>query len=277
MGILIKFLYSLYFDDFNKLLKVNEDISGKVIVKPLKDKKLEHQGIRIELIGHIEVIQDKSQSSDFVSITRELEAPGTLHDDKTYEFVFSKVEKPYESYNGLKVNLRYFVRVSINRGYASKIVKEEEFAVNNVEEEPDTQSLIKMEVGIEDCLHIEFEYNKGKYHLKDCVLGKVYFLLVKIKIKFMELQLLRRESIGAGSATQTDSETIAKFEVMDGAPVRGECIPIRLFLKAYDLTPTYKNVNNKFSVKYFLNLVLVDDEDRRYFKQQEITLWRKKL
>lgn len=61
-----------------------------------------------------------------------------------------------------------------------------------------------------------------------------------------------------------------------GAPVRGESIPIRLFLGGFDnLTPTFKNVNNKFSVKYFLNLVLVDEEDRRYFKQQEITLWRR--
>ena len=45
----------------------------------------------------------------------------------------------------------------------------------------------------------------------------------------------------------------------------------------FDLTPTYRNVNNKFSVKYYLNLVLVDEEDRRYFKQQEITLWRKEI
>ena len=35
-----------------------------------------------------------------------------------------------------------------------------------------------MEVGIEDCLHIEFEYNKGRYHLRDTVVGKIYFLLV---------------------------------------------------------------------------------------------------
>jgi vacuolar protein sorting-associated protein 26 len=28
-------------------------------------------------------------------------------------------------------------------------------------------------------------------------------------------------------------------------------------------------------VRYFLNLVLVDEEDRRYFKQQEIQIWRK--
>lgn len=54
----------------------------------------------------------------------------------------------------------------------------------------------------------------------------------------------------------------------------GESIPIRLFLSPYELTPTYRNINNKFSVKYFLNLVLVDEEDRRYFKQQEITVYR---
>jgi len=53
-----------------------------------------------------------------------------------------------------------------------------------------------MEVGIEECLHIEFEYNKGKYHLKDCVIGKVYFFLVRIKIKYMELCVIRRETIG---------------------------------------------------------------------------------
>jgi len=62
---------------------------------------------------------------------------------------------------------------------------------------------------------------------------------------------------------------------MDGAPVRGEAIPVRLFLGGFDLTPTYKDVCNKFSVSYILNLVLVDEDDRRYFKQREIVIWRK--
>jgi vacuolar protein sorting-associated protein 26 len=37
---------------------------------------------------------------------------------------------------------------------------------------------LQMEVGIEDCLHIEFEYDRARYHLKDMVNGKIYFLLV---------------------------------------------------------------------------------------------------
>lgn len=50
----------------------------------------------------------------------------------------------------------------------------------------------------------------------------------------------------------------------------GESIPIRVFLAGYDLTPTMRDINKKFSVRYFLNLVLMDTEDRRYFKQQVI-------
>lgn len=132
-----------------------------------------------------------------------------------------------------------------------------------------------MEVGIEDCLHIEFEYNKSKYHLKDVIVGKIYFLLVRIKIKHMEISIIKRETTGSGPNTFTENETVAKYEIMDGAPVRGESIPIRVFLAGYDLTPTMRDINNKFSVRYYLNLVLMDTEDRRYFKQQEVTLWRK--
>ncbi len=121
---------------------------------------------------------------------------------------------------------------------------------------------------------------------QDVVIGKIYFLLVRIKLKHMEVEIRRRETTGApaqlssaqlsmctsqpyekqalrlllqgapparchlsvctcqrlssctvccavlchagaGSAAHNESETIAKYEIMDGAPVRGEAIPIR--------------------------------------------------
>jgi len=52
----------------------------------------------------------------------------------------------------------------------------------------------------------------------------------------------------------------------DGCPHKGEVIPIRLYLSGVDLTPSHKNVSGKFTVKHFINLVLVDEEERRYFK-----------
>jgi len=104
------------------------------------------------------------------------------------------------------------------------------------------------------------------------IVGKIYFLLVRLKIKHMELSIIRRETTGAPPNQYNESETITKFEIMDGAPVRGETIPIRLFLGGFDLTPTFKDVNKKFSTRYYLSLVLVDNDGRRYFKQSEITL-----
>jgi len=170
---------------------------------------------------------------------------------------------------------RYYLRFTVIRGLSANITKEQDLWVINHISTPEVNSSIKMEVGIEECLHIEFEYGRSKYHLKDVILGKVYFLLVRIKIKYMEIALVKRESTGTAPNAYVETETLAKYEIMDGAPVRGESIPVRMFLGAFDLTPTYKNICNKFSVKYLLNLVLVDEEDRRYFKQTDINLWRK--
>jgi vacuolar protein sorting-associated protein 26 len=253
----------------------NETVKGVAKVTPKEGKKLEHQGIKLEFIGQIEMFYERGNNHEFTSIVKELAPLGELTTPKEFEFEFANVEKQYESYNGINVRLRYFLRLTVTRGLASNVTTEKEIWVHNYQVMPEVNNSIKMEVGIEDCLHIEFEYNRSKYHLKDVIIGKIYFLLVRIKIKHMELAVIKRESTGSGPNLYNESETVTKFEIMDGAPVRGESIPIRLFLTPFDLTPTYRNIHNKFSLKYYLNLVLVDEEDRRYFKQQEIALWRK--
>ncbi|KAL3658230.1 hypothetical protein V7S43_016858 [Phytophthora oleae] len=261
------------------LFRDEEDIRGVLTVKVDSGKRLEHTGLKLELLGLIEVPVDRSAGDEFTSSVRELQASGeALEGEQTFNFDFAKVDKPHESYYGKSVKLRYVLRATLARGnYASSLVEEQDLWVQRVCPPPPVDRSIKMEVGIEDCLHIEFEYDKSRYHLKDVVIGKIFFLLVRIKIKHMELAILRRESVGASTQRHSESEIITKFEVMDGAPVKGESVPVRLYLAPYALTPTYRNVQSRFSVKYFLNLVLVDEEDRRYFKQQEITLWRKNI
>jgi vacuolar protein sorting-associated protein 26 len=255
----------------------DDPVTGSITVSVPKGK-VDHIGAKVELIGAIEMYYDRSNDHEFTCSVLELEPPGSFaQGEKNYPFEFPKVDKQYESYNGINVRLRYYLRVTISRNYASNIVKETDLWVQNLGSAPEINNSIKMEVGIEDCLHIEFEYNKAKYHLKDIVIGKIFFLLVRIKIKHMEIAIIRRESVGSGPSVTPASDTVTKFEIMDGCPVHGESIPVRLFLGGFPLTPTYRNINNKFSVKYYLNLVLVDEEDRRYFKQQEINLWRSEI
>jgi vacuolar protein sorting-associated protein 26 len=65
-----------------------------------------------------------------------------------------------------------------------------------------------------------------------------------------------------------------KWEELPADLWPGETIPIRLFLGGFDLTPTFRDVNKKYSTRYYLSLVLIDEDARRYFKQSEITLYR---
>ena len=198
---------------------------------------------------------------------KELARPGELTQNTSFDFEFNQVEKPYETYTGANVRLRsvrlddqkntkiescfdfrYFLKVTVIRRLTD-MTKELDIATHTLATYPEMNNPIKMEVGIEECLHIEFEYNKSKYHLKDVIVGKIYFLLVRIKIKHMEIAIIKRETTGSGPNTFHENETIAKYEIMDGAPVRGESIPIRVFLAGYDLTPTMRDINKKFSVR----------------------------
>lgn len=54
------------------------------------------------------------------------------------------------------------MRLTIVRRIA-EVVKERDIWVHSFRMPPDSNNSIKMEVGIEDCLHIEFEYNKSKF------------------------------------------------------------------------------------------------------------------
>ncbi|SPO04230.1 probable PEP8 - vacuolar protein sorting/targeting protein [Cephalotrichum gorgonifer] len=274
-----------------------ESVKGSVTVRPKDGKRLEHTGVKVQFIGSIEMFFDRGNHYEFLSLVQELAAPGELQHPQTFDFNFKNVEKQYESYNGINVKLRYFVRVTVSRRMAD-VIREKDFWVYSYRIPPEINSSIKMDVGIEDCLHIEFEYSKSKYHLKDVIVGRIYFLLVRLKIKHMELSIIRRETTGAAPNQYNESETL----IMDGSPSRGETIPIRLFLGGFDLTPTFRDVNKKFSTRYYLSLVLIDEgksllpvpcdhpsppifaqtnrvffwaaDARRYFKQSEIILYR---
>ena len=171
------------------------------------------------------------------------------------------------------MNVKYILKVIIASTLRS-LSWEREFGVARPEPKEILNVLndpIKLEVGIEDWLHLLFELDKSKYSTKGVCTGKVTFKKVSLKLKSMLLQIIRRETI---IGSYIDNTVLCKYEIMDGAPTKNEIVPIRFFLSPYELTPTYANVNNKFSVQYFINLVLYDSNDKRYYKQHEIFLYR---
>jgi vacuolar protein sorting-associated protein 26 len=220
-----------------------ESISGKIIINLNKIKKYEHQGIKVELFGMIENLQDKKSVSRFISLAKDMDPPGTLTTEiTTLPFTFTNVEKQYETYRGANMQVRYIVKVTI-AGKMLNVTAEQEFAVIN----PQPESIllkdnepIKLEVGIEDWLHLVFELDRSKFHLKDCLVGNVTFKKVSIRLKSMEIQLIKREIITSNYFI--DNDVITKFEIMDGAPIKSKII-IKIQMKLFQLDFSFLHMN----------------------------------
>lgn len=99
-----------------------------------------------------------------MSTVKELEPAGEFNTTKNFNFEFEGVDRAHESYSGItgSLSLNYYLKVVISRNLSPNIVKQIEFWQRNYQKPPENSGNIKMEVGIEDCLHIEFEYNKSK-------------------------------------------------------------------------------------------------------------------
>lgn len=148
-----------------------------------------------------------------------LAAKGDLSSSTKYTFNFSSFDRSFESYYGSNVQLRYFIRVTIDRaGLSSNIVYEQDFIIQRVEALPELNPPIKMEVGIEDCLHIRVNYEKSRLYLNGAVTGTIEFILVRLRIHTVKLSIIRKEFTGIGASAFTESATLAEFELMDGLP-----------------------------------------------------------
>ena len=215
----------------------------------------------------------------FLSLNNELSKNGVLSKEKNiFNFNFKKVKFQYESYRGDLVCLKYFIRVNIVKTMRT-FSYDEEFAVikpYDAEILKKNDEPISMHVGIKDLLNILIELNHVNYSIHGTLKGGVTFGKVKLLITKMELQLIKKETIYNNTNSDKNSKTkvVASYELIDGGPYKNETIPFRLFLSAYNLTPTYKDISGYFSTRYYLNLVFKDQEDNRYFKQKEIFIFR---
>jgi len=93
-----------------------------------------------------QMLHDRTSLYEFTNLVKELETAGVLFSDKQYSFDFATVDKPYDSYTGLNVRLRYFLKVTVTRQYAPNLLAEQELVVQSTTEPPASHSSIKMEV-----------------------------------------------------------------------------------------------------------------------------------
>ncbi len=107
----------------------------------------------------------------------------------------------------------------------------------------------------------------------DVLQGSITFHKIPVQLKSIELVLLRIETTG----TEKSTNTITKFEIVDGSPSNDQIIPIRFLFAGpltKKLTRTMHRIRNVLNVAYYLDFVFIDEQNRRFFKQLELIMKR---
>jgi len=266
-------------DIYVPVYRNKDSVAGFVdVILPEDVAQLSYQSINCYLIGQVlcpQLGKDVIVMSRHITLAPE---PGVLHESTRWDFKFPNVLMERESFYGTVVEFRYFIRVEVVRGgfLGTTLSVEEDIYVRNSTPPLEPKEL-KLEVGVEDALQLQFTYASSTLHCKSRIKGYVDFKMNLIKIRQMQMQIIRRELVATGFEAEpalVSTSTIGKFQIMDGDPVKGERIPIVIYMGSMpELTPTIQS--KQFTVKYYLNLVLIDVDGRRYFKSCEIILWRK--
>eukprot|EP00760_Papus_ankaliazontas_P005429 PhM_4_TR12567/c0_g1_i1/m.61738/K18466/VPS26; vacuolar protein sorting-associated protein 26 len=269
------------------LIFSGDDVHGYVDMLTEFGETFTYTAAVVELIGTVSLRFDVTGEENVVARWTHTFPPSTptAKREETFTgrrrlpFSFTNVSVDHDSYRGRYIHMRYYLRVCLTRSWVPDVEHERDLwllcapQAMATRERMAVQQNVRLEVGIEKLLHLEMEYDRSTYYTDDVVLGKIYFLSLSVGLKSMTLSLQRREVITIHGSAFVESEDVLEFEVMDGAPSVDECIPLRMHLAAAPtLTPTTRNAFGLFSVVYFLNLLLVDEADRKYFKSNEITL-----
>lgn len=266
-----KKIYSPY--DYPAFLKT-DIIKGHLSAELPPGKVDSHRGITLTVYGRF-TTPAGDVLSKFFERSQTLSPPGDLSAPIKMEFLFENLDFPITSYYGHSVNAEYGVEFTIMHRI-SDFKYSVPFLVflftPDIEDHP-----IHNEIGMTNVLHIEFVFPRSQFDCRDAVIGRAYFILVKLRIVYMCVSLYCLETYQKDGKVIKERKILNTAELMDGAPVRGDSIPIRYFLGEHQIWPFIAYKGSPLSVEYYLRAQMIDENGKKYYKRLKVLIVRKRL
>ena len=264
------------------IFSYNDDVSVKITINPKNvSNNFEHLGIIIYLKGDFENLQNNRNIITFLNNKKILLNAGDLTKSISLTSNFTNNNFLIESYNGNNFNINYYIEIKIIRKFLGTEKKYKKiFFIKNLNKAPIINGNIRLEIGVSNKLHMEYELFESKFHLNDVITGKIFIVDINTLVNYIELNLIKKETVyceieGLNKKQQKfENIIVGRMEICDGQPYEKTIIPFRFYLKGRNLSPTVKN-NDLFSIKYYIKFIVVLENEKILYKSQEIFLYRK--
>lgn len=97
-------------------------------------------------------------------------------------------------------------------------------------------------------------------------IGILYFALFKLRIVSVSFDVVRREKYKETFYNVFEDQNLVSYELLDGAPVKGCSVPIRIYIGHLNLWPAPINKEAKVTADYFLRVLAIDENGGHYVK-----------
>lgn len=257
------------------IVLATDKVTGKYELILPEDCTCPHYGIFIQLVGEFKRPGDPTVIQQFFQKRQELVPSGTLSTSLRNDFVFERVVFPTYSYFGNEIDAIYSIQLYITHAFIN-CVTEVPILVINFDDKTDEDKPVSHQFGISNVMHVEIVFPHKFVTCKGCIIGEVYFGKSMIRIEKITIMLFRMEKYLSSEFCFQNNVMLKEWEIMDGVPVRGEHIPIRLYLNDVFLFPYTKFQGSNLTVKHFAKIRLIDENDRCYYKTLKISFVRLK-
>ena len=245
----------------------NDTLVGHVTISPPNGRVVSHRAINIVLFGEFRTDKNKMLSR-FFQKTQCLMAPGDLSKEIDVDFAFQNMNLPTNTYYGTTINIVFGIEARVVHRISDFVV-EQQFIALTYDRYP-LKTVIHNEIGMKNILHIEFVFPKQAYDAREVVIGKAFFILVKLRIVEIKMLLYQNEEYDFEGTRIFQKTILRTYEILDGSPVRGDDIPIRIFMGDANIWPYVNFQNSPLKVEQFLRIEMVDENGKSYFKRMRV-------
>lgn len=229
-----------------------------------------HKGIYFEFCS--ELIPEKGRVMSLSSsVSTLLTESGSFSGVMECQLPQLTIPSNVQTYHGELFSIKHLLKFIVKKSFGSVEHQHEIIAYSYTPCVSKLQPLC-VRVAVAENIRIDLLINRRKFELNDVLLGGAHFLLVALKIYKFTVDLVAQEILDSGNKTKKHTNVIFTWEITDGAPIKGEIIPFRLFLAPLKLSPSVVDQTKGYSVSHFLHFYIWTTSGTKYFKALQIKL-----
>jgi vacuolar protein sorting-associated protein 26 len=230
-----------------------------------------HRGIEAEFSS--EFSPKGFKLTKLSSIPMKLSEAGSINGSLELAFPKCQILPRLQTYHGESFSVMHWFRLNVKKTFGS-IDHSEEIISYDVTPMVKTLDPLCVRVAVAENIRIDLMINRRKFEVDDLICGSTHFLLVALKIKAFTVSLMAQELMEAGGKTKKHKNILGIWDITDGAPVKGEIIPFRIFLAPLKLSPSCCRAESGYTVTHFLHFSIITTSNERYFKALQVKIMK---